>query len=56
MMLTLATSIAGGCGFVLFLCVLCGPAAYSLSELLNRPEPGTDYECLPSAWSTDGES
>lgn len=53
---SLAASIAGGLGFVLFLCALCGPAAYSLSEFLNRPETGTDYECLPATWPLEGES
>lgn len=55
-MLTLATSIVGGLALLGGLWLLCAPAADSLSEFLNRPEEGVDYDCLPATWSTDGES
>lgn len=55
-MATLAASIAGGMVVLIGLWLLCAPAAESLSELLNRPESGIDYECLPASWPPDGES
>lgn len=52
-MLTLATSIVGGSVLLFGLWLLCAPAAESLSEFLNRPEPGYDYDALPTTWPVD---